>query len=183
MSELGAQPVPREEITRCDEEHADGQIAPTFATNDDPDGRQEAVAGCQKGVHRRPSPRLPDPERCTQDDSQVVGHHLDEVALADFDEPADPRPPTTSSVAQVGEASLDHLGSPSLQRAAIDEDDLRTALADFEPVWDELFTAERVRIVRLLVEDVRFDADRSEVSITFRPGGVRALAAEARVRR
>ena len=70
-----------------------------------------------------------------------------------------------------------------IEGTAIDEDDLRIALADFEPVWDELFTAERVRIVRLLVEEVRFDADRSEVAITFRPGGVQALAAEARVRR
>lgn len=67
-----------------------------------------------------------------------------------------------------------------VQDQVIDEGDLRAALADFEPIWAELFVPERVRIVRLLIEEVRFDADRGEVSITFRPGGVRALADEAR---
>ncbi len=45
-----------------------------------------------------------------------------------------------------------------------------------EPIWRELFPAERSRILHLLIEEVRYDAEAGEVAITFRPGGVRALA-------
>ncbi len=66
----------------------------------------------------------------------------------------------------------------ALNHQAIDEKDLRAALASFEPVWQELFPAERARILHLLIEDVRYNAEAGEVAITFRPGGVRALARE-----
>ena len=52
------------------------------------------------------------------------------------------------------------------------------ALASFDPIWRELFPAERARILHLLVEEVRYDAEAGEVAITFRPGGVRSLARE-----
>ncbi len=68
------------------------------------------------------------------------------------------------------------LAAPNHQ--AIDEKDLKAALASFEPVWRELFPAERARILHLLIEEVRYDAEAGEVAITFRPGGVRALARE-----
>ncbi len=66
----------------------------------------------------------------------------------------------------------------ALNHQAIDEKDLKAALASFEPVWRELFPAERARILHLLIEEVRYDADAGEVAITFRPGGVRSLARE-----
>ena len=43
----------------------------------------------------------------------------------------------------------------ALDHQAIDEKDLRAALASFEPVWTELFPAERARILHLLIEEVR----------------------------
>ncbi len=52
------------------------------------------------------------------------------------------------------------------------------AVRSFSPIWKELFPAERTRIVQLLVEEVTYDAREDEVEITFRPGGVRALAEE-----
>jgi site-specific DNA recombinase len=64
----------------------------------------------------------------------------------------------------------------ALESQAIDEEDLQVALASFEPVWDELFPAERARILLLLLEEVRYDAKAGEVTINFRPGGVRVLA-------
>jgi len=66
------------------------------------------------------------------------------------------------------------------EAVAIDEANLRDALAAFAPVWTELFPREQARIISLLIEEVRYDAQAGEVSLTFRPGGVRALAAEAR---
>ena len=63
-----------------------------------------------------------------------------------------------------------------LERGTIDEQDLRAALASFEPVWQELFPAERTRILQLLIETVTYDSEAGEVAITFRPGGVRILA-------
>jgi ABC-type transporter Mla subunit MlaD len=62
--------------------------------------------------------------------------------------------------------------------AGVDVDHLREALADFDPSWTELFPREQIRVLRLLIEEVRHDARTTEVSITFRPAGVQALAAE-----
>ena len=61
---------------------------------------------------------------------------------------------------------------------AIDETDLRAALSSFDEIWHELFPSERARILHLLIEEIRYDAEAGEVSITFRPGGVRSLARE-----
>ena len=66
-----------------------------------------------------------------------------------------------------------------LEYEAIDEQDLKTALASFTPIWQELFPRERARILHLLIEEVVFDARSGDVEIVFRPGGVRALVAEA----
>jgi site-specific DNA recombinase len=66
----------------------------------------------------------------------------------------------------------------ALESQVIDESDLKKALASFSPVWDELFPAEKARVVRLLVEEVRYHAASGEIEITFRPGGIRAMAAQ-----
>jgi site-specific DNA recombinase len=63
----------------------------------------------------------------------------------------------------------------ALDAGAIDVDELRRALAEFEPVWSQLAVAERARVVALLLERVTFHADSGEVEITFRPGGPRLL--------
>ncbi len=65
----------------------------------------------------------------------------------------------------------------ALADQTIDEGDLHDVLARFDPVFNELFPAEKARLLALLIERVTYDARSSEVSITFRPGGVRSLAA------
>jgi len=65
-----------------------------------------------------------------------------------------------------------------LDADSIDDDDLMAALESFTPVWSELFPKERARIVRLLVERVTYNAEEGKVSISFRAGGVHALANE-----
>ena len=68
----------------------------------------------------------------------------------------------------------------TLESSTIDEDDLRTAIESFTPVWSQLFPEERARILHLLIEEAVFNPDTGDLEITFRPGGVRALATESK---
>ncbi len=45
---------------------------------------------------------------------------------------------------------------------SVTEDQVRTALAEFSALWDELFPAEQARIIQLLVERVEIQPDRTE---------------------
>lgn len=64
----------------------------------------------------------------------------------------------------------------ALRNAVVEEKDLRAALAAFDPARNELLPAEKARILRLLIEEVVYDAARDVVEITLRPSGVRVLA-------
>jgi len=69
----------------------------------------------------------------------------------------------------------------TLENEVLDEEDLRQALAAFDPIWERLTTAERARVLQLLIDEVRYNASEGEVEIVFRPGGVRAMAKEKTV--
>jgi site-specific DNA recombinase len=56
------------------------------------------------------------------------------------------------------------------------EGEVRTALVEFEPLWDELFPAEQSRIVRLLVERVDVAVDGIEVKLLI--DGIGTLVTE-----
>jgi site-specific DNA recombinase len=71
----------------------------------------------------------------------------------------------------------------SLEASAIDEQDLRNALDHFDSVWGAMTSAERARVLRLLIEVITFDGRSGEVSITFRHSGVRLLASEVEQRK
>jgi hypothetical protein len=58
------------------------------------------------------------------------------------------------------------------------EAEVREALLNFDPVWDELFPAERARIVQLLVE--RVDVHRDGLEMKLRVDGLQTLAADLR---
>lgn len=60
----------------------------------------------------------------------------------------------------------------------VEQSEVADALADFDALWESLESHEKVRIVQLLVERVDYDGDQGDVSITFRPSGIRALAGE-----
>lgn len=60
----------------------------------------------------------------------------------------------------------------------IDEPEVAAALADFDGVWDCLAPREQARTIELLVEQVVYDGENGNVSITFRPTGIRTLASE-----
>jgi site-specific DNA recombinase len=66
----------------------------------------------------------------------------------------------------------------TLQEQEIDAQDLTTSIAQFDPIWDVLLPRERVRIVRLLIQQVDFDGESGTMGITFQPTGIKALMAE-----
>lgn len=68
----------------------------------------------------------------------------------------------------------------ALRGARLREADLRAALGAFVPVWEVLFPAERARVLHLLIEAITYDAAGGTLAITYRPGGIRTLAEEAR---
>jgi site-specific DNA recombinase len=66
----------------------------------------------------------------------------------------------------------------ALGRRQVSEEEVERALAAFDPVWEALAPREQARVVELLVERVDYDGRSAEVSVTFRPTGIRALADE-----
>jgi len=65
-----------------------------------------------------------------------------------------------------------------LRDQTIDKRHLARSLAVFDEVWGCLLPREQERITNLLVEQIDFEAARETVAITFRPTGVRSLAAD-----
>jgi len=63
----------------------------------------------------------------------------------------------------------------ALDAGVIDVEDLRRALEEFEPLWAELSTPERARVLALLLERVTFNAETGVVEFRFRPGCPRLL--------
>jgi site-specific DNA recombinase len=45
------------------------------------------------------------------------------------------------------------------------QDDVREALGDFQPLWDELFPAEQARFIHLLVEQISIRSDGAEIKL------------------
>ena len=66
----------------------------------------------------------------------------------------------------------------TLKGQAIDRTEVAAALSAFDPVWEQLAPKEQARVIQLLVERVEYDGAAGTVSVTFRPGGIRALAQE-----
>lgn len=69
----------------------------------------------------------------------------------------------------------------ALETSAVTEDEVAMALRGFEVVWRELLPREQQRLLRLLIEKVRFEAGVGEVEISYRAGGIKALLEGAAV--
>lgn len=70
-----------------------------------------------------------------------------------------------------------------VKNGEVDEAAFRSALANFETVWEALAPRERQRVLHLLVETVKFDAQAGEVEIVVRDHGIQALTDELDRRR
>ncbi len=57
-------------------------------------------------------------------------------------------------------------------------EEMRSALAQFDPVWDNLVCREQERLLNLLLERIAYDAQAGTISLTFRPAGIKALGEE-----
>ena len=64
------------------------------------------------------------------------------------------------------------------QDETISENEVREALQDMDPIWDELFPYEQARVLQLLVE--RVEVHPSGLEIEFRMDGLETLVAEIR---
>ncbi|MBK9471844.1 MAG: recombinase family protein [bacterium] len=65
-----------------------------------------------------------------------------------------------------------------LRATSIDRRDLSRALAAFDEVWACLLPREQERVIGLLVDRIEFDGARETVAITFKPTGIKSLAAD-----
>jgi len=66
----------------------------------------------------------------------------------------------------------------AIEDRRINPDDLRAALASFDPVWTHLEPTAQAKVMQLLIERIDYDGSTGNLAISFRPGGVRSLAAE-----
>jgi site-specific DNA recombinase len=57
-------------------------------------------------------------------------------------------------------------------------EELRAALAQFDPAWDNLVCREQERLLNLLIERIAYDAQAGSISLTFRPSGIKILGEE-----
>jgi site-specific DNA recombinase len=63
----------------------------------------------------------------------------------------------------------------SLENLAIDENDLRTTLAQFGQVWESLNSREQIRIIGTLIEGIAYNGETNKVRVSFRSAGIREM--------
>ena len=63
----------------------------------------------------------------------------------------------------------------SLQAQTINEGDVRTALQQFEPVWDSLGPHEQARVIRALIECITYNEKTRRVTVKFRSVATREM--------
>lgn len=60
----------------------------------------------------------------------------------------------------------------------ISRSDIRHVMEQFDPLWDQMTTPEKTRLLELLIEKIMVDSEDGTVAITFRPSGIRSLIRE-----
>ncbi len=66
----------------------------------------------------------------------------------------------------------------SLVTTTIDAEALRQAIESFDPIWEVLHPREQVRVMRLLIDEIRYDGESDELAIQFAADGVKFLLDE-----
>jgi site-specific DNA recombinase len=62
------------------------------------------------------------------------------------------------------------------ERERLEAEDVATAFAEFDNVWNSLSPREQAQVLALLVSRVEFNAEDSTIAVTFHPSGIRSLA-------
>ena len=63
----------------------------------------------------------------------------------------------------------------TLGKDTIDESEVAQVLADFNLLWESMQPREQARAFELLIERVTYDGRAGNLSITYRPTGIRTL--------
>ena len=63
----------------------------------------------------------------------------------------------------------------TLGKDTIDESEVAQVLADFNLLWESMQPREQARAIELLIERVTYDGRAGNLSITYRPTGIRTL--------
>lgn len=67
----------------------------------------------------------------------------------------------------------------ALSDKSLTEDELLQATQSFYPAWESLTLHERIRLLRLLIQQVTYDGTNDEIAVTFHPNGIKSLETEA----
>jgi site-specific DNA recombinase len=68
-----------------------------------------------------------------------------------------------------------------LNQQTVGEQELTTALSQFDPIWESLSPREQARVIHLLVERIGYDGEKGTVALTFRNTGIKTLAQELNI--
>lgn len=69
-----------------------------------------------------------------------------------------------------------HAQRLGLEASLVTEDEVATALADFDALWESLTPTEQAKVIGLLIDRVEYHGGTGKVEITFAPTGIRTLA-------
>ena len=106
--------------------------------------------------------------------------HAELVRLASSSNPSDPGLVDAHDRIHNAERRVTEIEDElaALNGNLIDEAEVAAALTDFDAVWDRLAPREQTRVIELLVEQITYDGKDGNISITFRPTGIKTLAGE-----
>jgi site-specific DNA recombinase len=81
---------------------------------------------------------------------------------------------------RVAERRLSEIDSEltRLDQNMVSDAEVARSLAEFDQLWQTLAPREQARILELIIERVDYDGERGQVSLTFRPCGIRSLTQE-----
>lgn len=65
-----------------------------------------------------------------------------------------------------------------LQQQDLSGERIHDSLARFSPIWESLTVRERERLLKLLIQRVTYTGESEELSVTFRPNGIKSIEME-----
>ena len=112
--------------------------------------------------------------------ARLRGDHADLGRLAVVSSPGDPGLVDAHDRISDAERRVTEIDDElaALNGNLVDEAEVAAALGDFGALWDCLAPREQARVIELLVEQITYDGKDGNISITFRPTGIKTLAGE-----
>ena len=67
-----------------------------------------------------------------------------------------------------------------LESERMNEAEVREAMANFDPCWNQMVPRERSRLLELIIEKVLVDSEAGKMAVQFRPAGIQTLLREGK---